>query len=191
MMPRTKGVESLWCASCASLSRACGCVAGREGPWNGTRSPTGGAESRDRSTFDDGAQLRMTALAWKARSGAHNSPTQISSPMIDTGYGFRTDRTRPWFLATTCASAFYYRMFIVCFICQSLQPPLANRRIGTGADEVAVVTAVPLDRTRRAVWAGTWASFLMPHWSAGGPARVADPELQRVRSLIIDVMHLC
>jgi hypothetical protein len=73
MMPRTKGVESLWCASCASLSRACGCVAGREGPWNGTRSPTGGAESRDRSTFDDGAQLRMTALAWKARSGAHNS----------------------------------------------------------------------------------------------------------------------
>lgn len=126
MMPRTKGVESLWCASCASLSRACGCVAGREGPWNGTRSPTGGAESRDRSTFDDGAQLRMTALAWKARSGAHS--TQISSPMIDTGYGFRTDRTRPWFLATTCASAFYYRMFIVCFICQSLQPPLANRR---------------------------------------------------------------
>ena len=109
--------------------------------------------------------------------------------MIDTGYGFRTDRTRPWFLATRLRERFLlsyvYRMFHLSIS----SPPLANA-IGTGADEIAVVTAVPLDR-RRAVWAGTWASFLMPHWSAGGPARVADPELQRVRSLIIDVMHLC
>ena len=126
MMPRTKGVESLWCASCASLSRACGCVAGREGPWNGTRSPTGGAESRDRSTFDDGAQLRMTALAWKARSGAHNSD-QLSNDRYRIRLSNRSnptlvpcDHLRERFLL--------YRMFIVCFICQSLQPPLANRR---------------------------------------------------------------
>jgi hypothetical protein len=165
MMPRTKGVESLWCASCASLSRACGCVAGREGPWNGTRSPTGGAESRDRSTFDDGAQLRMTALAWKARSGAHNSD-QLSNDRYRIRLSNRSNPT-----LVPCDPLARALFIIVCLSYVSFvnlfNPPWLMRSEPERMKiEIAVVTAVPLDR-RRAVWAGTWASFLMPHWSAG------------------------